>query len=192
MELKSVAPIATALLSVVLLSTCGGDSPSAPSSPSQPPPVDSPAPPAPDLSQLIGVWNVSVRLTNISGGGCVAETMRPQIGVPTPYVLSIAQKGGGATVTLKSASGDRACAFTPSVDSSSFTTYGQGGYYTCEPAVLNFRCSDGTRHAILSLGEDISGRVSGNEINGTWDASWTEMPDAPFVDTKAEFTGSRQ
>jgi hypothetical protein len=116
--------------------------------------------------------------------------MRSQIGVPNPYSLSITQ---GGEVTLKSASGDRACTFTPSVDSSGFTTFGQAGYYACQQWFLDFRCSDGTWHTIFSIGENRSGRVSGTEISGAWDASWFDgWDDYVGIEMKAQFTGARQ
>jgi hypothetical protein len=117
--------------------------------------------------------------------------MRSRIGEPDRYSLSITQNPN-VQVTLKSASGDRACTFSPSVDSSGFTTYGQGGYYTCDQWFLNFLCSDGTLHAIATYGENIAGRLSGNEMSGTWDASWLEgWIDSASVEMKAQFTGTR-
>jgi hypothetical protein len=116
--------------------------------------------------------------------------MRSQIGVPNGYSLSITQTG---KVTLRSASSDYACTFTPVFASSGFTTYGQRGTYTCEHELLEFRCSNGTLHGILSFGEDISGRVSGTQMTGTWDATWyEEMPPSGYgVEAKAQFTGTR-
>ena len=116
--------------------------------------------------------------------------MRSQIGVPADYSLSITQKHN-LEVTLRSASGDRACTFTPLADSTGFTTYGQGGYYTCEAWSLNFRCTDGTLHGMFSYGEDISGRLSGTEMSGTWDAAWFEDSFGMAVEMKAQFTGTR-
>jgi hypothetical protein len=134
-----------------------------------------------------------VRVTGVNGSGCVAETMRSQIGMPKPYSLSITQKDSTVTVTLKSASGDRACTFTPVADSSGFTTYGKGGYYTCEQDFVPVSCSDGTVHSIFSYGEDISGQLSGTELRGAWDAAWFEgfPPSDSVVEMKAEYTGSR-
>jgi hypothetical protein len=187
---RIVAPLI--VLSTLFMSACDDRSPTGPSRLPSPvaSPVASPAPPpTPDLSKLVGVWNLTVRLTAVTGSGCVADTMRSRIGVPDRYSLSIIQNDK-VEVTLRSASGDRACTFSPSVDSSGFTTYGRGGYYTCDHWFLNFRCGDGTLHDIYSYGENIAGRLSGTEMSGTWDASWFESWGAG-VEMKAQFTGTR-
>jgi hypothetical protein len=133
-----------------------------------------------------------VRVTEVNGSGCVAETMRSQIGVPKPYLLSISQKDFVLTVTLKSASGDYACTFTPVADGSDFTTFGKPGYYSCEQEFVPIRCADGTLHSLFSFGEDISGHVSGTELRGDWAASWFEGLSVTGVDMKAGFTGSKE
>jgi hypothetical protein len=114
--------------------------------------------------------------------------MRSQIGVPSAYSLSITNNG---KVTLASASGDYECAFTPSADSGGFTTYGVGGYFTCKDDLRAFRCADGSEHGLFSFGQNISGRVSGTEITGAWDADWGDMGNNFDVETKAQFTGTR-
>jgi hypothetical protein len=134
------------------------------------------------------VWNVTIHLSAVSGSGCVADTMRSQIGVPSAYSLSITQTG---LVTLRSAAGEYACTFRPLFDSSGFTTYGQGGFYSCEQTFLDFRCSNGTLHSIFTFGEDISGRVSGTEMTGSWDAFWVEGMNDSGIETKAQFTAAR-
>ncbi len=136
------------------------------------------------------MWNLTVRLTAVSGDGCVADTLRSRIGVPAGYSLLITQKPN-LNVTLRSASGDYACTFTPVADSTGFSTYGQGGYYTCENMPVPFRCPDGTLHGVFSYGEDISGRLSGTEMSGTWDASWFDDLGFAGVEMKAKFTGNR-
>jgi hypothetical protein len=103
------------------------------------------------------VWNVTVRLTEVNGAGCVAETMRSQIGVPDRYSLSITRQDTSVAVTLKSASGDYAM------------LYAQGGrwwFYDVRAGrilrasiVLDF-AGNGTLHSIFTFSEDISGRVS--------------------------------
>jgi hypothetical protein len=183
------------LLVAILSWACGEDSVSAPSpitSPIAPAPAPPPPSAVPDFSALVGVWNLTIRLTEVTGSGCVADTMRSQIGEPKPYTLSITPKNSTVSVTLKTASGDRACTFTPVADSSGFTTYGKGGYYSCEEWYLTFRCSDGTQHAIFSLGEDISGHLSGSEIIGAWDAWWFDgWEDYSGFGMKARFTATK-
>jgi hypothetical protein len=179
------------LLAAVLALACGEHSPSAPSpiASAAPPPTPSPVP---DFSALVGVWNLTVRLTEVKGSGCVADTMRSQIGESKPYTLSITPKNSTVSVTLKTASGDRACTFTPVADSSGFTTYDKGGYYSCEEWYLTYRCSDGTQHHIFSLGEDISGHLSDNEMTGSWDAWWFDgWEDYSGFGMKAQFTATK-
>ena len=178
------------LLAAILGLACDDARPSAPSpiAPIGPP---APPPPAADFSAIVGMWKLTVRMTDVSGSGCVADTMRSQIGDPMPYTLSITPKGSGVSVTLHNAPNDRACTFTPVADSGGFTTYNKGGFYDCTEWSRLFRCSDGTVHDIVSMGEDISGRVSGNEMTGTWDASWVEGLAGPDIEMKTQFTGTR-
>jgi hypothetical protein len=187
MSVKLVA-LPSILFVVVLGVACGDGSPAAPSptpspTPAAPPPAPSPVPGASDLE---GEWKLTLRVTAVSGSGCVADTMRSQIGEASPYSLVISQTGA---VTLKSK--DRACTFTPVIDSSGFTTFGKGGYYTCDQFGLSFHCADGTLHSIVTFGEDISGRLSGTELTGAWQAFWVEGIDDVGVEMKAEFTGTR-
>jgi len=115
--------------------------------------------------------------------------MRAQIGAPNAYSLSITP----TTVILKSASGDRACTYSPKMDSTSFTTVDHAGYYSCDQFFMDFTCSDGTHHKLFTIGEQISGHVSDGEISGTWEASWFDgMDDYVGFDMKTQFTGSRQ
>jgi hypothetical protein len=179
------------LLTASLGLACGDGTPSTPS------PVTSPAAPTapspvPDLSALVGVWHVTVRVTEAEGSGCVADTMRSHIAEPKPYTLTIAPTKSAVSVSLKSSSGDRSCTFSPVADSGGFTTYDTGGYYTCEEWYLTFRCFDGTQHSIFSLGEDISGHLSGDGMTGAWDAWWFDgWEDYAGVGMKAQFIAVR-
>jgi hypothetical protein len=185
--------LSTVLLAAVLGLACGDDNPAAPSPVPSPPPSTAP-PPVPDVSNLLGVWNLMVRVSDVGGEGCIADTMRSQIGVPERYSLSITQNDK-VEVTLRSSSGDYACTFraVPDSDGNGFTTYGQSGTYKCEHLYLNFRCTDGTEHRIGSYGEDIAGHLSGSEMSGTWDAAWFEddLFSGTVAEMKTEFTGTR-
>ena len=49
---------------------------------------------------------------------------------------------------------------------------------------------------MMSLGEDISGRISGNEISGQWHVSWVVIEptvgnDIAGMETTAQYTGHR-
>jgi hypothetical protein len=101
-------------------------------------------------------------------------------------------------VTLKSTSGDFACTFQARAESDGFTTLGVPGFYSCTTslAVRDFVCANGTRRDLIRFGQNISGRISGNEISGRWDVEW-EIWEPGFrtyvgvVDTTAQYTGYR-
>jgi hypothetical protein len=140
-----------------------------------------------DLSPFVGIWNLTLRLTDVKGdSGCVTETMKSQLGVPDNYWLTITP----ANVTITNPSGDYACTFDSlKTDSSSFTTYGVGGYFTCQNPTLAFRCSDGTMRDLFAVGQDIAARFSGTEVSGTWSAYFADGGGG--VEVTAEFKGSR-
>jgi hypothetical protein len=180
------------LLSMFLVSGCDDRGPTAPSPPSVPSPV--PEPPVP----IGDVWNITVRLTTISGGDCVGDTMQSEIGVPKSYSLTTVTKDSTVEVTLKSASGDYACTFPARAESDGFTTFGVPGFLSCtiNLGVRDFVCANGMRRDIVRFGENISGRISGNEISGRWDVEWEiwEPGSRSYIgvmDTTAQYTGNR-
>ena len=189
-----VAPLV--VLSAIALSGCGYESPIAPSPPGPPSTV---APPA-----TVDTWNISVRLAGISGGECVGETMKSQIGVPNSYTLSIGPaKDTRVDVTLRSTSGDYACAF-PAIKAGDdgFTTFGVPGRMSCETSLVvrGFACTNGALRDMMRLGENISGRISGDQISGQWDVSWIIMEaggdlggrdDIAGLETTSQYTGVR-
>ena len=186
--------VAPAILAGLLASACDHESPSAPS----PLPVVTPAPPP--AIPVVEVWNLTLRLTSVSGGECVGETMQSQIGVPQSYSLTTAQTETSFEVTLKSASGDYDCTFPAIRDSDGFTTVGVRGYFRCESGglVRGFHCANGMQRDVFSWGQDISGRISGSEISGNLEGTWDvfEAGDLPYdsavMETTAEYTGRRQ
>jgi hypothetical protein len=188
-----VAPLI--VLSAILVSACDSQSPTAPSRP----PASPPSPPVP----VTDTWDITVRLTGAAGGECVGETMQSQIGVPKSYTLSITSKGSTANVTLRSVSGDYVCTFPGArVEDDSFTTFGVNGWMSCETSgvVRGFACANGRSRDMLSLGEDISGHISENQITGQWSVSWVVMEaggdlggrdDIAGLETTSHYTGSR-
>ena len=188
---RSVFPPAL-LLAAALVSACDDRSPTAPS----------PIPPSlsatPDLSPLLGVWNLTLRLQSVTGDGCAAEEMQSHIGVPNRYSLRVEQASGSTVnVTLSSESGNYSCTLTNvPADSSGFTTFGRHSrFVSCVGRVVrpDFRCGDGTLD-LISWGEDVSARVSGAEITGQWVAAFGDGPaylETTWAETRAEFSGSR-
>jgi hypothetical protein len=158
----------------VFVAACGSDvvTPTAPTPPQTQTTIPTPPPPPPasDLSPFVGVWNVTLHLTEVNGdSGCVAEALKSQLEVPGKSSLTITQ----SSVTITNPPGDYACTFnTPKTDSSSFTTYGVPGYFTCQSPTLAVRCSDGSTYDLFSMGQNIAGRISGTEISGTWGADF--------------------
>jgi hypothetical protein len=184
-----VAPLM--VLSAFLMLACD-DHPTAPSRPTSPsPPVPAPA---------TQVWNLTVRLVAAEGGECVGETMRSsQLEIPRRYSLSITQAGSSVEVTLRSASGDYACTFPARAEGDGFTTVGVPGFMSCETyGVVRFVCGEGRARDLLSLGENISGHISGNQITGKWTVSWAVMEagggggiDLGWLEATHEYTGTR-
>lgn len=184
-----VAPLI--LLSVLFVPACGHTSPTAPSPPAGPSPV-----PVPTAST--DVWNITVRVATVSGNDCVGDTMQSQVGVPKSYSLSTVTTSSGVDVRLKSASGDYDCTFPAKPESDGFTTFGVGGWYSCTTslAVPDFVCANGAERNIVRFGQNISGRVSGDEISGRWDVEWDVMEPGnrnimASVETTAQYTGTR-
>ena len=175
---------------------CGDDAvaPTAPTPPAAQTRTQTPPATSVPASALVGVWNLTVRLTAVTalpgGGSCIAESMRSQIGVPNPYSLSIRDDG---QVTIASASGDYACSFKPQMDGSGFSGSQPGALYSCKGEPQTFRCGNGETFRLASWGQDLSGRVSGSEMTGAWDITWCVARNDSLgcVDVEATFTGTR-
>jgi hypothetical protein len=181
------------LLVLVLATACDHANISAPSLPS---PAPIPLPP----SEAVEAWNITARLTDARGGECVGETLQSQIGSEKAYSFSITGRGTKSALkaSLESASGDYVCTFTGgSSDENGFTF--DVGYFWCEVGgkVEDFLCDNGMRRDLEALGHNLSGRVSGNEISGTWSVSYVVMfPGEPLsdiaaLDTTTEYKGTR-
>jgi hypothetical protein len=99
------------------------------------------------------------------------------MGIPKNYSLSITPNGSRVDVTLRSASGDYACTFAAKAEGNGFTTVGVPGFMSCETygVVRGFVCDDGRVRDLMSLGEDVSGEMSGDEITGEWSVSWAVL-----------------
>jgi len=192
--LTGILRAALLLLTVI---ACGCEGPPIPPAGPNPPPPDGPNPPPQtqstpptfDLSPFVGVWNLTLHLTEVKGdSGCIAEAMKSQLEVPSKSSLTITQ----SSVTITNPSGDYACTFDSfKTDSSSFTTYGVQGWFTCQSPLLAVRCSDGSTYDLFSMGQDISARLSGTEISGTWDAGFDDNRTGVGFGITAEFKGSK-
>jgi hypothetical protein len=124
--------------------------------------------------------------------------MQLEIGVPKSHSLSVTRTGSHVDATLKSASGDYDCTFTGgNGDASGFTF--EHGFFSCEVGfqVYGFLCRNGMRRDLLTLGQTLTGRISGDEISGTLSVDRVATdPDNPAVDialleTTGDYTGGR-
>ena len=141
------------------------------------------------------VWNVTARPTTVSGDKCVAEAVQSLIGTPKTYSITVTTPVGGSVASLKvtSTSGDYDCTFPAAADSSGFTT--SSGFYKCRAdfGTKGFRCYNGTEANLFTLGQNISGSISGDEISGKWTISWFDKVRQPIaLETTIEFTGHRK
>jgi hypothetical protein len=151
---------------------------------------------------VLSQWNVTARLTAASGDKCIAEAVQSLNGAPKPYAIIVTQtaNGGhvmnGVNVTVTGTSGDYDCTFTgATADSGGFTTFGTNGMYTCRTdfGINGFRCSDGTEANLITLGQDISASISGNEISGRWEIDWVDQVRSNVsLTTTTDFSGHRQ
>ena len=143
----------------------------------------------PRQSRVVSMWNVTIRVTDISGKGCVADSLRTEINTHNEYSLAILEQDDATLAQLASAFGDYSCSFPVRTENRGFT---EGpGYYSCtrERRVVN---CDGTLHSLMTFGQTISGRFFGSEVSGEWSASWMDLSDDEHdVEMKAQFTGSK-
>jgi hypothetical protein len=154
-----------------------------------PVPAPAPAPPAP-----ADVWNISARMTAVTGSACVAEALRAQMSVVNSYTLSMTSRGSDAAdMRLSSIAGDFNCTFRVVVTTTdAFTTFGQPERFSCGTSQYVVQCADRTYHPLFAAGWDISGEISGRAITGGWTVNWWDIPDPTNdVDAVSEFTGSR-
>jgi len=194
MHSRSTIVLPAVLLAGLLGTGCrSGESTVAPSPPTPSTAVPTPTPVPKTPPELVGEWKLTLRLTEVKGapdgGGCVGQAMQSQVGDPESFQLSVSAYG---QVTIGTASGDYACTFfSPSMDSGGFTTYGIPGYYSCRGEPRALRCGNGQAYSLITFGQDIAARLSGNELSGTWDVHWYERDDIFGVETKTQFTGTR-
>jgi hypothetical protein len=81
------------------------------------------------------------------------------------------------------------------LEGSGFTSEGIGGQYSCKPwyVMEGFRCSDERNVSLFTFGQDISGKISGDDISGTWSMAWFDrLNDESALDATAQYTGKRQ
>ena len=192
------------LLLVVLLSSLPavgcGPSPTTPTPiPPQPvPPTPTPPPPVPPPppATTTETWNVTMRLTDAPGDACLKEAVDFLLEASMGYTVSLTHDGHSGSVSLESHSHNYDCRFDRvAVEDSGFTSEGIAGQYSCNPSYVmeDFRCSNERHVSLFTFGQDISGRISGDDISGTWKMSWFDrLNGESALEATAQYTGRRQ
>jgi hypothetical protein len=180
-------------LMALLVSACGNTTPTGPTPLPDVTPSPAPAPPSPaPAPRVIGTWDLTVHITGTAGKGeqCVLDSLRAEINTHNQYSLSIVETADRTEATLASASGDFECTYPTQVDSTGFTE--APGYYTCAREQRVVSCA-GTEHRLMTFGQTITGRFSGNEVTGQWSAFWIDVSDnEDEFDVKTQFTGPKR
>lgn len=191
MFLKCSVPPAI-LLSAALACACGGhDTPTAPSLSPQPV-VTAPQPP-PQHSSVV-TWDVTATLSSARGAECSKEAVESLMKT-SGFSLSLVQNGDTHSVSIKSRPEGFTCTIPVRVDGTDFTSVGVHAYYTCDPFTLiaGYRCSTGRVVSLITFGQDITGKTSGDDISGTWSAFWLSPSDDDLdLEATAQFSGKRQ
>jgi hypothetical protein len=141
-----------------------------------------------------------MRLSSVSGGECVGEAMQSQIGGSQSFFLSVSRTDTNVDATLRSASGDYVCTFTRGNGDASGFDFGQRGYFSCEGGfwIRGFVCDRGIHRDMLTLGQSLSGRISGNEISGILHIDRVVMDsgepdvDIALLEMRYDYTGGRE
>jgi hypothetical protein len=120
--------------------------------------------------------------------------MQSQIGAPKSYSLDVSRNGTVVDVILRSDSGDYVCRFTGGRDEGDGFTFGPSGpgRFWCDVGgqVKDYLCANGERRDLFAIGHNLFGRISENDISGSWDVSW-EVSWDELLETTTEFSGSR-
>jgi hypothetical protein len=137
-----------------------------------------------------------MRLSDASGDACVKEAVESLLGASMGYTISLTHDGHSGSVLIESHSHIFDCQFDHvEVEDSGFTSEGVQGQYSCSPLYVmeEFRCTNGRYVSLFTFGQDISGRISGDDITGTWLMSWFDRRDNNVaLEATAQYTGKRR
>jgi hypothetical protein len=137
-----------------------------------------------------------MRLTDASGDACLKEAVELLLEASMGYTISLAHDGHSGSVSRESRSHNYDCRFDAvALEGSGFTSEGIAGQYSCNPwyVMEGFRCSDERRVSLFTFGQDISGKISGDDISGEWSMAWFDrLNDESALEATAQYTGKRQ
>jgi hypothetical protein len=136
------------LLLVILATACSGsDSPTAPS-----------------IAQVGGVWDVTLTLTAVTGGDCLAAALQSIVGTVDRGTMQVSQTGSSLTATFTSSSDGGSTSFQGTAGASSIAL-NETGCSACN--LIGVTCPNGTRRDFKLQTGGINATVSGNRATGT-------------------------
>jgi hypothetical protein len=137
-----------------------------------------------------------MRLSDTSGDACLKEAVESLLEASMGYTISLTHDGHSGSVSLESRSHNYDCQFDRvAVEDSGFTSEGIPGQYSCKQLYVmeGFRCANGRQVSLFTFGQDISARISGDDISGTWLMSWfDQLNDDSALEATARYTGKRR
>ena len=145
-------------LALCITAACGGGN----SSPTAPTPTP---PPAPQIVQVAGLWGYTATLTNSTGGGCLSEFFRSQIGITDTGTVQVMQQGSSLEAIVTSDSTGTSTRYAGTAGSSSVALTAVAADVG---SVTGIECpSGGGLVDLITVSDAINGTVSGSTITGT-------------------------
>ena len=163
-------------LCLIVAVACGGDNknPIAPTPVPAPTPAPAPTPtptpttptppPAPQIVQVAGLWGYTATLTDSTGGGCLSEFFRSQIGATDTGTVQVMQQGSSLEAIVTSDSDETATRYAGTAGSSSIAL---NAIAADVGSITGIECASGERRDLHLVSEALSGTVSGSTITGT-------------------------
>jgi hypothetical protein len=142
-------PVRRILLGVCLLACACGS----PSSPSTTPPA---------IAQVDGQWNVTSRVTGITGGECLSPLLSSAVGSTSTSTMRITQTGASLTAIV-TAQDSSTCQYTGTAGPGSYAL----NFQRCDPDLVRLQCPSGAQRDLVTQSDAINATASGATSSGT-------------------------